>query len=282
MKRQRLVDKYLNLLKSSILNEIYLENELRILYLKDCLFRRDEYSYETEHDIHKIYHDRFTALQNANEKGAFLESNVENLGYRLSMIGRSRMDNLWESLDHIRKEGVEGDVMECGVWRGGASIFMAGYLDIYEITDKRVFVVDSFEGVPKSEHELDLCIDLHKEAMPQLAVDLETVKSNFRKFGLLNDNVSFVKGWFRDTLTTDLTEKIALLRLDGDLYESTMSCLINLYDKVSEGGVVIVDDYNVLPQCKKAVHDFFQQIDSALPNIMEIDWTGVFWVKESD
>jgi O-methyltransferase len=108
-----------------------------------------------------------------------------------------------------------------------------------------------------------------------LKVSLDEVKANFAKFNMLDDQVMFLKGWFKDTLPTAPIAKLAILRLDGDMYESTMNALDALYVKVSPGGFVIVDDY-VLPTCKKAIHDFRDRhkIDEPLE---PIDNMAVFW-----
>jgi O-methyltransferase len=107
---------------------------------------------------------------------------------------------------------------------------------------------------------------------------MERVRDNFRKFDLLDERVKFVKGWFHETLPSCAVGQIALLRLDGDMYESTIVSLEALYDRVAPGGFVIVDDYGYLESCRSAVHDFFQS-RGLNPEIEKIDWTGVYWRK---
>jgi O-methyltransferase len=109
-----------------------------------------------------------------------------------------------------------------------------------------------------------------------LKVSLEQVQANFRKFDLLDDQVKFVKGWFSNTLPGADIDKIAVLRLDGDLYSSTMSALDALYHRVSDGGYVIADDYFAWESSRRAVHDFLAKhhIDA---NIQRIDWAGAYW-----
>lgn len=109
-----------------------------------------------------------------------------------------------------------------------------------------------------------------------LSVSLEQVKANFERFELLDDRVVFLKGWFSDTLPTAPIERIAVLRLDGDQYSSTMDALVSLYRKVSPGGFVIVDDYHAWPGCKDAVNDFLAKHNLA-PHIQEIDGSAAFW-----
>ena len=91
--------------------------------------------------------------------------------------------------------------------------------------------------------------------------------------------MGFIKGWFRDTLVDPPVKNLAIIRLDGDLYESTIQALNALYDKLSIGGYVIVDDYNVVNTCKLATHDFLSE-KGISPTIIEIDGIGVYWEKK--
>ncbi len=155
-----------------------------------------------------------------------------------------------------------GDFIETGVWRGGASIFMRAVLKAYRDTTRTVWVADSFQGLPKPDakrYPADAG-DRHW-SYSELAVPLEVVKANFARYGLLDDQVRFLVGWFRDTLPPGLARsgRFAVLRLDGDLYESTMDALTNLYPKLSVGGFAIIDDYGAVPACKAAVEDFRAQ-----------------------
>jgi len=195
-----------------------------------------------------------------------------------SMIGNKRMLNLWRLCEDVIASGVPGDFIETGAWRGGACIFMRALLETYGIRDRVVWVADSFEGLPPPDAEkypLDRGSPLHTRR--QLAASLDEVQRNFRNYGLLDDQVRFLKGWFRDTLYAAPIERLAVLRLDGDLYESTADSLRALYHKLSPGGYVIVDDFSI-PACKQAVTDFRAQnrIDE---EILVIDWSAVYWQK---
>src|SRR5205085_12029434 len=101
---------------------------------------------------------------------------------------------------------------------------------------------------------------------------------NFHKYGLLDEQVVFLKGWFKDTLPTAPIDTLAILRLDGDMYSSTMDALVHLYPKLSKGGFCIIDDYG-LPACRQAVHAYRAQ-HHIQSEIREIDWTGSFWRKD--
>lgn len=272
-------DRYLDLLKRSLLNEIYLDDELRILYLRDCLQQKDSFSYDVLHDIRDSRKHAFDRLKESRQLGRFVDRDIHNSGFSHTMVGRERLDSLHECMDMIRTNNIQGDLVECGVWRGGCVIFIAAYLSIYGIRNRRVFAVDSFMGLPKPSVEPDREIDLSQELFPELSVSMETVKENFRVYGLDPEDVIFLSGWFKDSLPDLNSRTIALLRLDGDLYESTRDCLVNLYDKVVEGGIVIIDDWGVLPPCQQAVIDFFNERNIPLPTMTKIDWSGVFWIK---
>lgn len=195
----------------------------------------------------------------------------------ISMIGLLRMSNLQKLVKEIEKSKVKGDFLEAGVWRGGASIFLNALNKVYCNSGRKVFVADSFEGLPKSRLEPDLKYDW---SSPYLVASLNKVKQNFKRFNLLDDQVVFVKGWFCDTLPNIETSSISLLRLDGDMYESTLDILNNLYRKVSIGGYIVVDDYNAIDSCKLAVDEFRVKMKIS-DKIEVIDWAGVYWKKTS-
>ena len=195
-----------------------------------------------------------------------------------TMVGRARLDNLQGCIEHVVGEGVPGDFIETGVWRGGASIFMRGVLRALEVTDRRVWVADSFRGLPVPSADrfpADAGDEHHR--VPELAVAAETVRENFRRYGLLDEQVVFLEGWFRETLPALADERWAIIRLDGDMYESTMDALENLYPRLSPGGFVIVDD-GALAACRAAVDEYRARHTISDP-LQEIDWTGLFWQR---
>lgn len=196
-----------------------------------------------------------------------------------TMIGVKRMNNLQFCVENVLKEGVPGDLIETGVWRGGACIFMRGILKAYGDNQRTVWVADSFAGLPppdEAKYPADAG-DKHHIIEP-LAVGLEQVKMFFERYGLLDDQVRFLKGWFKDTLPTAPIQKLAVARLDGDMYESTMDGLTNLYPKLSVGGYLIVDDYGAVRGCKQAVEDY-RQAQGITEPIQPIDGMGVFWQR---
>jgi len=192
-----------------------------------------------------------------------------------TMIGHRRLDNIRACVEDVLRREVPGDLLEAGVWRGGAAIYMRAILRAHGVADRTVWVADSFAGLPVPISDTDGA-DL--SGVDVLKVSLEQVRANFARFDLLDERVRFLEGWFRDTLPHAPVERLAVLRLDGDLYSSTMDTLENLYDKVSPGGYVIVDDYHSWKSCHDAVHDFLDR-RSLTPEIHSIDWAGAYWRK---
>jgi hypothetical protein len=196
-----------------------------------------------------------------------------------TMVGLKRLDNLQECLQTVIRENVPGDVIETGVWRGGASIFMRAVLNAHDEFERSVWVADSFQGMPKVDeggHPFDREMELH-QYNDVLAVSLTEVQRNFERYGLLDAQVRFLPGWFKETLPAAPIDRLAVLRLDGDLYESTMIALENLYPKLSPGGFVIVDDY-LIPACSDAVHAF-RDARGIVDPVLAIDGTASFWRK---
>jgi O-methyltransferase len=199
-----------------------------------------------------------------------------------TMVGTKRLANFRSVIESVLGEHVPGDIVETGVWRGGACIMARAVLLAYGVEDRRVIVCDSFEGLPPpdaAQFPADSGSNFHEYA--DLSVSLDQVKRNFAKFDLLDDRVVFLKGWFRDTMPTVPSETIAVLRLDGDMYESTFDPLRHLYGRIPDGGWIIVDDYHVVPPAKEALHDFLAS-QNETPQLKEIDGVGVFFRKNEE
>lgn len=237
------VQLYLELMKRCLLNEIYPELELSV----------------------KTY------AASDRQEGRDWPAGAQ------TMIGRKRLDNIQFCIEDILKQDVPGDLIETGVWRGGAIIFMQSVLRAYGISDRIVWGADSFRGLPppREAYPADRGSWLHE--CPELSVSLAEVKANFHKYGLLDENVRFLPGFFSDTLPAAPMEQLALVRLDGDLYESTLVAMEHLYPKLSIGGYLIVDDY-VLPPCREAISDY-RANSGITEEILPIDWAGVFWQR---
>jgi len=248
--RLRLIKDYLQLMQNCLSGSIYEDPPLNVLGAKEFIPQLREYGWDWPSVAH-------------------------------TMIGKKRLANVCALTESILGNGIEGDLIETGVWRGGACIMMRAVLHAYGINDRSVWLADSFEGLPPPDEKkfhADIGDKFH--TFTELRVSLEQVKCNFEKYGLLDDQVKFLKGWFKNTLPTAPIQKLALLRLDGDMYESTWDALNALYDKVSVGGYVIVDDYHVVAGCKKAIHDFLDR-RALSPTLLEIDGVGVYWKVSS-
>lgn len=207
-------------------------------------------------------------------------------GRAISMCPLGRFDNLEMCIGNVLRQNVPGDLIETGVWRGGAAIFMRAVLKAYDVTDKSVWVADSFEGLPEpDEQNFPLEAKAHggkimKDVYSHFAVSLEDVQRNFRAYGMLDEQVRFLKGWFKDTLPTALTSSLSVMRLDGDYYESTRDALLYLYDKLSIGGYVIIDDYgeDSWTYCRKAVDEFRRERSIHDP-MVRVDSKCYYWQR---
>ncbi len=207
-------------------------------------------------------------------------------GDAISMLPLVRFDNLQCCIREVLSNQVPGDLIETGVWRGGATIFMRAALKAYGANDRLVWAADSFEGLPEPDAEkypLEAKAfhgPVMKTQMKHLAASLEDVQENFRVYNMFDDNVRFLKGWFKDTLPTAPIEKLAILRLDGDYYEFTRDGLINLYPRVSAGGFVIVDDYGEdrWTYCARAV-DEYRASNGITESMIKVDSRCYFWKK---
>ena len=198
-----------------------------------------------------------------------------------SMIGLVGLNNILFCMEDVIAHNIEGDCIETGVWRGGAVIFMRAVLKSYDITNRSVWVADSFEGlpVPNSDKYPEDKYDFNVNNTNKiLGISLETVKSNFAKYDLLDGQVKFLKGWFKDTLPQAPIDKLSILRLDGDYYESTMDALVSLYPKLSIGGYIIVDDYVAMKACAKAINDY-RDAHNITDKIEPAGWSIVYWKK---
>ncbi len=199
----------------------------------------------------------------------------------LTMIGLKRLDDLQRCIESVVADGVPGDVIEAGVWRGGASILARATLDTLGESDRTVWVADSFRGLPPPDGEAfpeDRGLDLSQ--VDYLVAPVEEVRGNFERFGL-DRGVEFLEGFFSDTLSQLRGHPWSVIRLDGDTYEATWVSLEALYPSLSAGGYVIIDDYLLIKEVKVAVEEFREQRGITAP-IQGIDWVGVRWRKEEE
>jgi hypothetical protein len=285
---------YLDLLKQCLTASIYDESAWYVLGSLEDKRPRSFKEFLKKLFVNLAWRKRLVIVKTVPFDSELVEQRKRGRGWPMfgyTMIGLHRLNNIQQCIENVIRDGVDGDLIEAGAWRGGATIFMRAVLKQYGITDRLVWVADSFEGLPKlteaqSQHPGDLSVEVERlnSGGPMklgLAVSLDQVRANFSKFDLLDDQVRFLKGWFRDTLPSAPIKKLAVLRLDGDMYQSTMDTLEALYHKVSPGGYVIVDDYNVWPHCKKAVDDFRAR-RGIVDRMIEIDQDAVYWQVSQD
>lgn len=199
------------------------------------------------------------------------------LADQVSMLPGHKLDTLRYCIEDCLKNSIQGDIIETGVWKGGATIYCAGILKAHGNTDKKVFVADSFAGLPppdagKWPHDKG---DTSYQRT-DLAISLEEVKENFRAFHLLSENIVFVKGFFEQSLQSAGIGRLAVLRLDGDMYGSTMTVLEQLYHKLEVGGYLILDDW-LISGARQALLDFRER--KGIQEDMYEDFSGIFWKK---
>ena len=202
-----------------------------------------------------------------------------------TMIGMQRLTSLQRCVETVLADDIPGDLVECGVWRGGACILMRAVLAAYGDETRCVWLADSFAGMPhpdtknyKADKGIRVKLSVHLYNKPVMAVPETEVRANFQRYELLDDRVRFLPGWFKDTLPAAPIDRIAVLRLDGDFYESTIQALDALYPRLSPGGFCIIDDYHWLEACRQAVTDYRAK-HGVSAEIVEIDGTGVMWRK---
>lgn len=267
---------YLDLLKKCLTRTIF-PDAYRVLRRPDP--RRRAFAYAVYPLLATILEKMGLRLyRRTNFKLADREEGADWPAEAETMIGLKRLNSLQHCIEQVLRDKVPGDFIETGVWRGGTCIFMRAALEAFKDKTRQVWVADSFEGFPKPDGRYRQDADEPwSTSNDMIAISLDQVKSNFARYGLLDDRVRFLKGWFKDTLPDAPIERLAILRLDGDLYSSTMDSLTNLYPKLSPGGFAIIDDY-AIEVCQRAVDDFRASMQIETP-LIKIDRTGVYWRK---
>ena len=211
----------------------------------------------------------------------------------ITNLSMSTPANHWaiiQSLKHIKKNDIKGDIVECGVWRGGNLILFKKIIDTLYL-EKKIFAFDTFQGMPEpSKEDLDLKdIDAEKiyqnykdKDLKWCFSDIDEVKNNISKFFKdYNKSFNFIKGKVEDTLMYEdnLPQTISLLRLDTDFYESTKKELEILYPRLNKGGVLIIDDYGHWKGSKKAVDEYFK-LDNNFLWFHRIDYASRLLIKK--
>lgn len=207
----------------------------------------------------------------------------------LTMGGLLRLDDLQARVETVVREGIEGDLIEVGTWRGGSSLLMRATLDALGESGRTVWLADSFQGfpapageesgAPASEAYPDT-VEPYLAAFDFLAVPAQEVRENFARFGC-QAGIELVEGFFDDTLPGLRGREWSLVRLDADTYDSTMLALDCLYGGLAPGGFLVLDDYGALEECRVAVDRFREQGGIGAP-LEWVDEICAVWRKAPD
>jgi len=273
--------RYLSLLKRSLMNLIYPEHELRISFLRNHASEKNDLERKRYlRDIRYLEPELYQVLIDSKQDVGF--SSKTPYLFSHSMIGMSSLDNLERCAEIVFSENIVGDFLEAGVCQGGAAIFMRALQVAYSQQQRNLWAADSFQGLPKpkSKPDQESGLDFSETVFPAISFCLEGVRDNFLRYNLLDEGVIFVPGWFSETLHKAPIEKLAILRVDADLYSSTREVLENLYPKVTPGGFVIVDDYGALSVCRQAVDEYRATCGIRAPLIF-VNKNCIYWRKDT-
>lgn len=269
--------RYLELLRRALVNLIYPEHELRIELLEAEKGPKDNRERDRMlRDIRYRDAEDFASLIHAKHDGSVWRGKPWRFSH--TMVGMRRLEHLQWCAERVFEDGVPGDFLEAGVCQGGASILLRALQVVYGQPNRRTWLADSFEGLPTPTHEADTNYDFSETKQPWLAFSRAAVEDNFRTYDLLSAEVVFLSGWFRDTLASAPVSELAILRLDADLYDSTREALVALYDRVSPGGFIVIDDYDAFAPCRRAVQEFRGE-RGITEGIRHIDRMAVYWRK---
>jgi len=259
----RAATRYLDLLASALLDELYLDHELRLQYLASCIELGKVPERPKLGDPTREMQLKWEQLVAERRSGTLAHVGHHGSTLPYTDMGRAPLQHLRQCLDLVRESGVAGDLVESGTGRGGGAIFMRGYLAAHEMTLRTVWVADRFR------------VDKRPDDPVVAWSDLNTVRDGFARFGLLDDQVRFLLGSPADTLVDAPISEIALLRIGvGDAADLTAT-LESLYERIATDGVVIVDDAES-PERAAALERFRTEhhIDSPLERV---GGSGVSW-----
>ncbi len=201
---------------------------------------------------------------------------IDPLARPFTLLNKGQLDLIEQAVLEVEKQGVPGNLLEAGVWRGGAIILMRALIGAYNIGNRKVFAADSFAGIPLNTRAVNDPVDQWKD---RWAASLDEVGGNLDRFGLLDDKIRFVVGNFSDSLKHLADERFALIRLDSDSYDSVETSLDYLYPLLSKGGITIIDDWH-LPGCRMAVMDY--RVRHGIKGEIKEAHGNAYWVKQQE
>ncbi|MEE4106756.1 TylF/MycF/NovP-related O-methyltransferase [Pseudomonas viridiflava] len=269
---------YLELLAKTLTNSIY----------EDRLPSASEVEINTlEEVLAELKCDNVSFNISAKELAQILQYTKKSRNVH-TFVSERALRNIADCIEAVKASGVQGDVIDCGVLRGGTSIFMAGVLKHHGM-DRKLYVADSFQGLPApSAKESTFAREFWYKYADRLSeynlscfASKADVISNFEKYNLISHGVIFLEGWFAETLSSlPVSTQFSLIRIDADWYQSTLDALSHTYPYLSTGGYVIVDDY-LLEGCKQAVDEYRSVHDITSPIEIADERNGVvFWQKK--
>jgi len=272
----RAAARYLGVVKSALLNEHYLENEVRIDMLLDAAENGTRLDPAALRDPMRFDRPRSNRVERSRSRptGPSSAGNSSFLPY--APMGRSRLEHLEACADHVRAGGVVGDFVDCGSGRGGGAIFLRAYIEAHELKEPHVWVADRFRSAPDGEDKLTI----PKRGVDGFRSDLNFVREGFERFDLLDDRVSFLAGPLDRSLSDAPIDSISLLRIGHTAGGKTKAILEQLYDKISVGGAVVVDE--LAHETTRAEVEAFHARRGIQAPIERIDEATVSWVKSAD
>jgi hypothetical protein len=203
-------------------------------------------------------------------------------------VSYERFLSLYQALQYISKNKIKGDIVECGVFKGGSAMFICFFLKFFLVNNKKIWLYDTYEGMSApSKVDIDLNNKKAKDFLKEKKIEnlnnvwayspLSYVKKNIKITNFDQKKCLFIKGKVENTLKMNKPKSISLLRLDTDFYKSTKAELDNLYNLIIPGGIIIVDDYGHWKGCKLAVDQFFKNKKNIL--FLNVDYTGIIGIK---
>jgi O-methyltransferase len=208
----------------------------------------------------------------------------------MTMTSVERMYALYSAVRHLINNGIAGDFVECGVWRGGSAMMMALTALSMGEADRAIWLYDTFSGMTApGENDVQamsgvpaatiMAVNERDEENPFWGIaPRAVVEANMRSTAWSEDRLNLIEGNVLETLPGNMPEKIALLRLDTDWYQSTLHELETLYPRLCSGGVLIIDDYGYWTGARRAVDDYFGKLENR-PFLSRIDFTGRLSIK---